>query len=381
LRFITRRTLNGERPDLRLERELRNPIETAPKDGKTVILEDRTSGTYELAHWSTEEGAWVGANGNPCQISPTYWLAMKRAEGLGDECSSVSPQQGGAPSPPEWKPASLDVSSPEASSQPESVVGLEKQFRQEVRAAKVSRRFAASCGAAMVAVSLTYIYFRADLAAYLAQQDEPATGQQRMVASTSDLTFPRSEAVMGSAPSSAAIETVGIALTHPRQNDQRENVSEKELLKMREALAEAEERETRLKQTSETVSIELRRSLDKIVALENELAFATPYRACAVAAARRSHFTTATRATQSRGLFRSFQLCSVSCAVPAICADSLISCRAGRQMDWLRPILVHANVPPSTGTDGEEWFINSVQIACFSTTHSHPLSLSLTAIF
>jgi hypothetical protein len=254
-----------------LERELRNPIETAPKDGKTVILEDHTSGTYELAHWSTEEGAWVGANGNPCQISPTYWLAMKRAEGLGDECSSVSPQQGGAPSPPEWKPASLDVSSPEASSQPESVVRLEKQFRQEVRAAKVSRRFAASCGAAMVAVSLTYIYFRADLAAYLAQQDDPATGQQRMVASTSDLTFPRSEAVMGSAPSSAAIETVGIALTHTRQNDQREDV-EKELLKMREALAEAEERETRLKQTSETVSIELRRSLDKIVALENELA-------------------------------------------------------------------------------------------------------------
>jgi hypothetical protein len=30
--------------------------------------------------------------------------------------------------------------------------------------------------------------------------------------------------------------------------------------------------ETRLKQTAETVSIELRRSLDKIVALENELA-------------------------------------------------------------------------------------------------------------
>jgi len=65
-----------------------------PKDGKTVILEDDTSGTYELAHWSAEEGAWVGANGSPCQISPTYWLAMKRTEGFGDECSSASPQRG-----------------------------------------------------------------------------------------------------------------------------------------------------------------------------------------------------------------------------------------------------------------------------------------------
>jgi hypothetical protein len=265
-----------------LERELRNPIETAPKDGTTVVLEDHISGTYELAHWSTEEGAWVGASGNPCQISPTYWLVMMRAEGFADECSSASAQQGGAPLPPERKPASLDISSPDARSESKSVVGLEKQIRQEVRATKLSRRFAASCGAAMVAVSLTYIYFRANFAAYLAQQGDPAKefgvrskelsmGQQRTVASTSDITFPRSEAV-GNAPSSAAIETVGIALTHPRQNDQREDVSEEELPKMREALAAAEERETRLKQASEIVSIELRRSLDKIVALENELA-------------------------------------------------------------------------------------------------------------
>ena len=46
------------------------------------------------------------------------------------------------------------------------------------------------------------------------------------------------------------------------------------MLKVRQALAEAEARETQLKQTAETARLELRQSLGKIVALENELALA-----------------------------------------------------------------------------------------------------------
>jgi len=41
---------------------MRHPIETVPKHGKSVILEDDINGTYELARWSAQEG---GAGGSP----------------------------------------------------------------------------------------------------------------------------------------------------------------------------------------------------------------------------------------------------------------------------------------------------------------------------
>src|SRR5438876_3311312 len=67
---------------------MRRAIETVPRDGKVVILEDDTSGTFELAHWSTEARAWIRENGEVCKITPTYWHATRRDEYLlqeGDE--------------------------------------------------------------------------------------------------------------------------------------------------------------------------------------------------------------------------------------------------------------------------------------------------------
>jgi hypothetical protein len=52
---------------------MRQTIETAPRDGTIIILEDDASGTYDVASWSTEAGRWVGENGDPSKISPTYW--------------------------------------------------------------------------------------------------------------------------------------------------------------------------------------------------------------------------------------------------------------------------------------------------------------------
>jgi hypothetical protein len=31
---------------------MRQAIETAPRDGSAIILEDDASGTYDVAHWS-----------------------------------------------------------------------------------------------------------------------------------------------------------------------------------------------------------------------------------------------------------------------------------------------------------------------------------------
>src|SRR5256885_13566117 len=59
---------------------MRRGIETVPRDGKLVILEDDASGTYELARWSAE--AWVGENGEPSKITPAYWHATRRDEDL-----------------------------------------------------------------------------------------------------------------------------------------------------------------------------------------------------------------------------------------------------------------------------------------------------------
>ena len=49
------------------------PIKTAPKDGRIVILEDDKSGTYDVAHWSRKTYQWVGENGEPSKITPTHW--------------------------------------------------------------------------------------------------------------------------------------------------------------------------------------------------------------------------------------------------------------------------------------------------------------------
>src|SRR5207244_7730555 len=67
---------------------MRRAIDTAPRDGKFVILEDDVSGSFELAQWSAEARAWVGENGELIKITPTYWHRTRRDDLLlqeGDE--------------------------------------------------------------------------------------------------------------------------------------------------------------------------------------------------------------------------------------------------------------------------------------------------------
>jgi hypothetical protein len=139
----------------------------------------------------------------------------------------------------------------------------------------------------MIAVSLTGMYFRGDVAAYVTQHadraDELGVGsvpqelpmeQPRKISLAPDPTLQQAAADAGSVPASAAQVTVGTALTQSPKNDGRADALENELFKARQALAEAQERETRLKQTAETARTELRQSVDKIASLENELALA-----------------------------------------------------------------------------------------------------------
>jgi hypothetical protein len=55
---------------------MRRAIETAPRDGKAILLEDDASGEYAVARWSAEVNDWVGESREPIQIAATHWYAM-----------------------------------------------------------------------------------------------------------------------------------------------------------------------------------------------------------------------------------------------------------------------------------------------------------------
>ena len=55
---------------------MRHAIETAPRDGKAVILEHDPTGTYDVAHWSAQASQWITENGDPSKITPTHWRPM-----------------------------------------------------------------------------------------------------------------------------------------------------------------------------------------------------------------------------------------------------------------------------------------------------------------
>jgi hypothetical protein len=54
---------------------MRSPIESVPKDGQFVIVEDE-SGNDDVARWSPARKTWVGLNGEPIAILPTHWWPM-----------------------------------------------------------------------------------------------------------------------------------------------------------------------------------------------------------------------------------------------------------------------------------------------------------------
>src|SRR5712671_6017626 len=171
---------------------MRRGLETVPRDGKVVILEDDASGTYELAHWSIEERAWVGENGKPSTITPTYWHALQRDEYrlpegdeylLQRECGSSAPTtsesrgrhvfplcsgRAALKRPPEDD----DIAPRQVATAGVRVPVVEAQTApsESERGPPAWRRFVVSS----IAAALIGMYFRAQVGAYVMQY----TGQQ-----------------------------------------------------------------------------------------------------------------------------------------------------------------------------------------------------------
>ena len=147
---------------------MRRMIETAPRDGKFVILQEEATGKYNAARWSPEAAEWVGENGEPIKITPRYWYPIEGENHL---------QQG-----PDFRfflrQAAAQLATPSdgidhlgdidhligAGPMTVTAVGAQTTLVEAKRASQARWRFAASLiTAILVAAALTGIYFRAEV--------------------------------------------------------------------------------------------------------------------------------------------------------------------------------------------------------------------------
>src|SRR5689334_4950235 len=66
---------------------MRQPIDTAPKDGKDIWVEDAT-GAIDVARWSSQACKWVWKNGHPINTAPSHWHPLNGDLFQEDERSS-----------------------------------------------------------------------------------------------------------------------------------------------------------------------------------------------------------------------------------------------------------------------------------------------------
>src|SRR5438477_6065663 len=168
---------------------MRHPIDTAPRDGKFVILEDDVSGSFELAQWSAEAPGWVTENGELSKITPTHWQTRHLPqEGeefiLQDELFVFPPKEIRLSElPPSPDPRFLLFPSRQAAPQRPRATELPRQVAnadhvtvarlrappaQSEHRPRARRWFAvSSIAAGMVGASLIALYFHAGLVAFV----------------------------------------------------------------------------------------------------------------------------------------------------------------------------------------------------------------------
>ena len=151
-------------------------IETAPRDGGFLIVEEDTSAKNDIARWASEAGGWVRENGEPIKITPSYWYPIKGENypQRGLEISiSVPPRERAAP---QQQFASSDITtSPSDAAPPETVATakIDATAVEPKRAPRARKRFAAFAIAASLVVAVCvgmYLWAEQDLRQSLLQE-------------------------------------------------------------------------------------------------------------------------------------------------------------------------------------------------------------------
>ncbi|MBR0900599.1 hypothetical protein JQ616_37075 [Bradyrhizobium tropiciagri] len=291
-------------------------IDTAPKDGTFVILEDDVSGRFESAQWSAEGRGWVRKNGAPSEITPTHWQTMHLPE-EGDEFilqdEFIPPKQSGSIAPPASPgprsfcfPSGLaerarvaELTRLVTNADPVTDVLVEaraKQSKQE--RGRTARRAIFSIAAAMVGASLIGWYFHAELSArvarYIGEQENvgpvtagvgavkketqvPSQDQQKADSSAGDpaLHQQADRAIVQASRDSAQGKQAAAAMQpEEQQSAEKERrraealanklASAQQTIEMQAAQAnKARDQATQLGQAAESDMAELRRSLRK----------------------------------------------------------------------------------------------------------------------
>ena len=62
---------------------MRKAIDTAPRNGDFVILEDAARGTIAFARWSAEAAQWLDEDGTPSQLNATHWHSPQNLDEKG----------------------------------------------------------------------------------------------------------------------------------------------------------------------------------------------------------------------------------------------------------------------------------------------------------
>ena len=132
---------------------MRRLIETAPRDGKFVILEEDASGKYNVACWSPEVDGWVGESGEPIRIAPTYWHPI---EGQKYAQQGLDPDFSVRPAAPQQMTAGAVAASGSVAPAPAAVAEVElRTISVETRRAWPTRwTFAASAIAASLVAAV-----------------------------------------------------------------------------------------------------------------------------------------------------------------------------------------------------------------------------------
>jgi hypothetical protein len=147
-------------PNTGSEREP-HPIETAPRDGRFLILKEDASGKFNIARWAPEGGGWVD---QPIKITPAYWYPIPERNDFRPRLDpSTSPSEPERRTAPQLQLANGILASHSDAASPDTIIAAKMGATAvEPKRATARNRFAAfSIVASLVAICVG-MYFRAE---------------------------------------------------------------------------------------------------------------------------------------------------------------------------------------------------------------------------